>query len=81
MAKVLGMNQPPQQPQIDITKAKDLLCPNCDHDIFLPAMKFRKLSKLLAGTQKDAIIPIEVYCCANCGEIIDELLPHELQGK
>jgi DNA-directed RNA polymerase subunit RPC12/RpoP len=79
MAKVLGMNQP-TQPKIDITKSKALECTNCGDTTFIPAMQFRKMSKLLAGTQKDAIIPIEVYMCAGCGEINVELLPDELKN-
>lgn len=28
-----------------------------------------------------AIIPVELYLCGDCGEINQELLPKELQGK
>lgn len=77
MSKVVGMNVP--QPKIDITKSKPITCQECGDDLFIPAMKFRKLSKLLTGTGKDAVIPIEVYMCSGCGAVNTELLPDALK--
>jgi len=84
MAKVIGMGndgKPQGNPKIDISKTTELQCAECNGTLFLPAMKFRKLSKVLAGTKKDAIIPIEVFACADCGEIHQELLPPELRSE
>ena len=33
------------------------------------------------GTPNDAIVPVELYLCGDCGEINQELLPKELQNK
>ena len=68
MAKIVGMNggqQPPQQPKIDLKDAKEMTCQNCGGSVFIPA--------------KDAIIPVELYLCGDCGEICKELLPDELK--
>lgn len=80
MANVLG-NQPTQQsqPQIDITSSTPLRCTHCGDTTFLPAVKIRKISRLLTGTPKDAVIPVDVFLCANCGELCEELLPTELR--
>lgn len=78
MSKVVGMNVPQQK--IDISKSKAVVCAACGDDVFIPAMRFRKLSKILTGTSKDAIIPIEVYMCSGCGEVNTELLPDELKN-
>jgi hypothetical protein len=40
---------------------------------------FRKVSKILAGTDKDALVPINIPYCVNCLEPLDELLPPELK--
>jgi len=81
MGKLIGMNPSTQGKQsIDIKKSKAIKCAKCDCEVFMPAMKFRKISKLLTGTAKDAIIPIEVYCCSDCGEICEELLPDQLKN-
>ena len=38
----------------------------------MPAMKFRKVSKLLAGTPNDQIVPIQVFMCTACGNVNKE---------
>jgi hypothetical protein len=40
---------------------------------------FRKVSKILAGTDKDALVPINIPYCVNCMTALDELLPPELK--
>ena len=58
-------------PKIDIKQTSPIVCDNqdCGNDIFMPAMKFRTVSKLLAGTQDDQIIPVQVFICTACGNI------------
>jgi hypothetical protein len=60
-----------QSPQIDIKKTTPVLCDNaeCNGDMFMSAMKFRKVSKILAGTPDDQIIPVQVFMCVACGSI------------
>lgn len=83
MSKIIGMNekgQPnPVPPKPTLADSKPMLCQNCDNDVFVTGMKFRKISKLLTGQPKDSIIPVEVYLCGNCGEINKELYPEELK--
>lgn len=84
MAKIVGMNggnTPPKQPNIDLSKAKEIRCQNCGGTVFIPGTKFLKISKLVTGTPNDAIIPVELYLCGDCGEICEELLPNELKGN
>ena len=61
--------------QIDISKTLPLICntENCGNDVFMPVMKFRKVPKLMTGTTKDQIVPIQVYVCTACGAIPEEL--------
>jgi|TARA_B100001094_G_C18079483_1_gene744384 hypothetical protein len=85
MAKIVGMNggnQPPKQPKIDLTQAKEMVCTNdeCDGTVFIPGTKFLKLSRIATGQPNDAIIPVELYLCGDCGEINEELLPKELKN-
>jgi hypothetical protein len=47
--------------------------------VFIPGTKFLKISKIVTGTKNDAIIPVELYLCGDCGEINQELLPNELK--
>ncbi len=61
-------------PQIDIKNAKPIVCDaeECDNDIFIQVMKFRRVSGLLTQTGKDAIIPIQIFQCTSCGNIPKE---------
>jgi hypothetical protein len=79
MADILGKQ--PKQPQIDLKQAKEMVCTNseCDGTVFIPGTKFLKVSRLVTGTAKDAIIPVELYLCGDCGEINTDLLPDELK--
>ena len=81
MAQILGGgNTPPQQPKIDLSKAKEMKCQECGGTVFIPGTKFLKISKMVTGTPNDAIIPVELYLCGDCGEINQELLPKELKA-
>lgn len=62
-------------------KPQDLVsikCENCNNDLYRSAFKFKKVSKLLTGSPKDQIIPIEIFVCTGCGEMLKELMPKEL---
>ena len=76
MAKIIGEKK---EPNLDLSKSNELICKHCNHNVFIPAIMFRKISKIITGTPNDAIIPIETYCCGECGEICEELLPPELK--
>ena len=88
MAKVVGMGggkpqkaseQPTQQAKLDLAKSKPVQCAECGYDIFVDGSKFRKISKLVAGTPQDVVVPIEVLLCGNCGEVCEELLSPQLK--
>ncbi len=74
-----GGGLPPQQPKIDLSKATEMKCQECGGTVFIPGTKFLKISKIVTGTKNDAIIPVELYLCGDCGEINQELLPNELK--
>lgn len=87
MAKIIGMNNkgggnppPVQQPKIDITKSKPMICKECGYDVFIPGSKFRTISKIVAGTPQDVIIPIEVFLCGECGTVNESFIPQELKN-
>ena len=82
MAQILGgANSQPNKPQIDFSKATEMECQECKGTVFIPANKFLNVSKIVTGTPNDAIVPVEIYVCGDCGEIIEELLPEQLKTK
>jgi hypothetical protein len=51
------------------------------NQIFQEAVVLRKLSKFLAGTSEDAVIPIPVFIDVKTGKILIEMLPKELREE
>ena len=77
MAQVLGNQQ--AQPKIDVSQAKDMNCSKCNNPYFIQAVMVKKISRFVTGTTNDAILPIDVFLCGNCGQPMEELLPKEFR--
>jgi hypothetical protein len=65
---------------VSLNDARDMNC-DCGNNTFMPGFRFKKMSKLVTGQAQDAIIPIEMYLCTQCGKALQELLPLELRDK
>lgn len=76
MATVLG-NQ--GQPKIDLSQAKDMNCIHCNSPYFIQAVMVKKISRFITNTPNDAVIPVDVLLCGNCGKPMEELLPKEFR--
>ena len=63
-----------QQPQmkVDISQTTAVSCEECNHDVFVPAFKMRRMSALLSPHGKETMIPMQVFACAKCGHINKE---------
>lgn len=51
------------------------------NQVFQEAVVLRKLSKFLAGTSEDAVIPIPVFIDVVSGKILIDMLPKELRTE
>ena len=72
------MGGPGLPPNFNLSDARDMDC-ECGGKIFLPAYRFKKISRLLTGNSVDSVIPIQVFLCTSCGKAFNEMLPEELQ--
>jgi hypothetical protein len=77
MATVLG-NQA-GQPKLDLSQAKDLNCIHCNYPYFIQAVMVKKFSRFITNTPNDAVIPVDVLLCGNCGKPMEDLLPKEFR--
>lgn len=68
-----------QQPQVDLKNTEEVICPNCGGKVFNQSLMLRKVSPLLTGTGQPGLIPISVFECTKCHEILKEYLPKEFQ--
>jgi len=65
---------------IDIKSSQPITSPEGNH-IFAEGVILRKVSKFVAGTAEDAIIPIPVMYDVKTGKVLVELLPKELRDE
>ena len=77
--KIEGANIPQPNVNFGLKDTQPVECTECKGNVFQNGVIFRKISKILAGTDKDALVPINVPYCVNCMEPLDELLPPELK--
>lgn len=62
--------QPPQPKQLtrqDVMDAPDVGCQRCGGELFLPAIRFKRISKLLTGESHDQLVDMNTFVCAKCG--------------
>jgi len=55
--------------QIDISKTDTIVCEECGNASFIQAFFLKKVSALVSPTGKEAIVPMQVFSCGNCGAI------------
>ena len=65
---------PPKQVELDMSKADTIQCQECGNASFIPSFFLKKISALMSPTGKEAIVPIQVYSCGNCGVVPQNML-------
>jgi len=65
---------------IDIKSSQPITSPEGNH-IFAEGVILRKVSKFVAGTAEDAIIPIPVMYDVKTGNVLVELLPKDIRDE
>ena len=67
---------PQGQQQLDISKADTIVCESVETHLLYQAFSFlkKKISALMSPTGKEAIVPIQVYSCGNCGIVPQNML-------
>ena len=70
-----------KQPNVSLDKTTPMICEKCGSHVFREGLFIRKVSKILAGTDQDAIVPIPTFCCAQCGHVNKELTPAGLRDQ
>jgi hypothetical protein len=71
------MNQPKQQMNVSLKDTSPLSCEKCSGEVFSEGLLLKKVSRFLVGSDKDAIMPIQVLFCANCKHVNEEFMPKE----
>ena len=70
MAKQKPLQQPQEtQVQVDLSKADTIKCDDCGNYLFITSHVIKRISPILSPTGQEAIVPVQVYSCGNCGTV------------
>ena len=69
MAKRKPIQQPQKEVQVDLTKADTIKCDNCGNYLFITANVIKRISPIMSPTGQEALVPVQVYSCGNCGTV------------
>ena len=71
---------PKQTLDVDFGKSEAILNSSGDH-IWHQGVILRKVSKFITGMADDAIVPMSVFYDPKTGEILLDVIPHELREE
>jgi len=67
-----------QQPMTPpMGKGEKIVCEKCQNDKFQLVFLLEKYNKILIGSDRDQIVPLEVFACSKCGHVNEYFLPKE----
>jgi len=69
-----GQQAQPQQVQLDLSQADTMKCEDCGNYVFIKATVIKRISALMSPTGQEALAPIDIYSCGNCGKVPNSLL-------
>lgn len=72
------MAQQPMNLNLSLDKTTPIVCDECGCESFIQVTFLRKVSKFIAGTDQDALIPIPSFACSKCGHVNDEFQPKNI---
>ena len=62
----------PTLDNVDLTHATTLECEECKCKGFKQTLMLKKLSALVSPNGQEAIVPVAVFCCEQCGHVNKE---------
>ncbi len=69
MAKRKPIQSPQAEVKVDLTQADTVKCDDCGNYLFITAHVIKRLSAIISPTGQEALIPVQVYSCGNCGSV------------
>ncbi len=69
MAKRKPLPPPHAEVQVDLKRAETIKCDDCGNYLFITASVIKRISPILSPTGQEALVPVQVYSCGNCGKV------------
>ena len=60
---------PQANTQVDLSKAETVKCESCGNYSFIQSYFIKKISAIMSPNGQEAIVPVQVFSCGNCGEV------------
>ena len=68
------IKKPQSNVQVDLREADTIKCDDCGNYLFLTTHILKRLSAIVSPTGEEALIPVQVYSCGDCGKVPSKLL-------
>jgi len=65
---------PKKKQEVDLSKADTIKCKECENYLFISSFVIKRISALMSPTGQEALVPIQVYSCGNCGQVPRQFL-------
>jgi hypothetical protein len=62
---------------LDFSNTVPVKCEACESEVFQPAFLLRKVSALVSPTGKETVVPMQLFACAKCGHVNEDMYPVE----
>ena len=62
------------QVQVDLRDAETIKCSGCNNYLFITSFILKRLSAIVSPNGQEALIPVQVYSCGNCGKVAEGFL-------
>ena len=67
---------PQPKVKVDFSQAATVKCEICGNYSFIQSFFLKRISPVMSPTGQEAIVPIQVYSCGNCGTV-----PKSMMGE
>jgi len=68
------IKKPQANVQVDLREAETIKCDDCGNYLFITSHILKRLSAIVSPTGEEALIPVQVYSCGDCGKVPSKLL-------
>ena len=69
MAKRKLLQPAQSEVKVDLKQADTVKWEDCGNYLFITAHVIKRLSAIISPTGQEALIPVQVYSCGNCGTV------------
>ena len=69
MAKRKLLQPAQSEVKVDLKQADTVKCDDCGNYLFITGHVIKRLSPIISPTGQEALIPVQVYSCGNCGKV------------